>query len=1223
MSQSSGYQYPVYPEPNNSLKNDPSPIVNGQNSASQQNGMQSPQFNLTGTPSSQSSRDPSRETSRDPSPTQYLHNQYRPQLPRPPMPPINGPPSSNALPSLPRTTQLYNPVNPYGTSSQYATSTHSNVAVSTPPTAFVSQPNQEIQHRYTIPSNQMPSLAKNQSSESAPSTFTNTIEPKLAKVNQSYQWTANPLSTNAAQGTVGISGTSSSIDKTSQVSTDQTAGGQTSFTGINKNLAHGQSDPTFPPLSNVSLPPSNITQHLNQTRHVQHDPAISNIQSSRTQNIQPQSTTGFSENLNNPQLKYSSQQNILSPTLTPPNSSTRNLLPSSQGHNVDSRNPQDYCPQPLKPQQNLLTGYMDSTGLGNIPQSQNIHQNLPGQRRYPQQDTANTTMLLPRTTAPPLGANQLHGARPPPSGMPPLPGQQTYNTRLQQPDPMTNVPLDSLNRRYPNMYPDQLNQLNNQMGNLNVTQTSYNKLWGIESVDLLQCRNILPSAKIEPPKIRLHQEFLDNVNCNPDIFRCTLTKVPESNSLLQKSRLPFGVLIHPFRDLNHLAVIQCNTIVRCRACRTYINPFVYFVDSRRWKCNLCFRLNELPEEFQFDPVTKSYGDPSRRPEVRTGTIEFIAPSEYMVRPPQPAVYLFVIDVSRLAVESGYLQIVCNTITDELSRLPGDSRTQVGFLAVDSALHFFSLPDNVSQPHEMIMLDIDDVFLPCPENLIVNLKEREELIRDLLAQLSIKFCGTNDTNNALGAGLQAALKLLSATGGRVTVFQTCLPNVGPGALQPREDPNTRANKDVPHLNPATDFYKRFALDCSGQQIAIDLFLLNSQYSDLATLSCMSKFTGGCIYHLPLFRASKLQNTETLERLLRRYLTRKIGFEAVMRLRCTRGLSIHAFHGSFFVRSTDLLCLPNINPDAGFGMQISIDENLSDVQNVCFQASLLYTSSKGERRIRVHTLCLPVVASLSDILHSADQQCIVGLLSKMAVDRSLQSSLSDARDALINVAIDVLSAYRLSQSSGGGGLIAPGSLKLLPLYIIALLKSIAFRSGTSTRLDDRVFAMFQLKTLPLAQLIQVVFPDLYPIHALDDRNSKDIDGKVCPQPPRLHLSAEKLDSRGAFLMDAGDRIFIYIGKNINPIFCSNVLGVSAFVSIPEEMYELPELDTIESERLRNFVFSLQEEKPYYVSVQIIRDDSHFRTLFIERLIEDRFESALSYYEFLQHLKTQVKE
>ncbi|XP_076291923.1 protein transport protein Sec24A-like [Lasioglossum baleicum] len=44
-----------------------------------------------------------------------------------------------------------------------------------------------------------------------------------------------------------------------------------------------------------------------------------------------------------------------------------------------------------------------------------------------------------------------------------------------------------------------------------------------------------------------------------------------------------------------------------------------------------------------------------------------------------------------------------------------------------------------------------------------------------------------------------------------------------------------------------------------------------------------------------------------------------------------------------------------------MQISIEENLSDVQNVCFQclhAALLYTSSTGERKIRVHTLSSPV-------------------------------------------------------------------------------------------------------------------------------------------------------------------------------------------------------------------------------------------------------------------------
>lgn len=212
----------------------------------------------------------------------------------------------------------------------------------------------------------------------------------------------------------------------------------------------------------------------------------------------------------------------------------------------------------------------------------------------------------------------------------------------------------------------------------------------------------------------------------------------------------------------------------------------------------------------------------------------------------------------------------------------------------------------------------------------------------------------------------------------------------------------------------------------------------------------------------------------------------------------------------MRSTDLLSLPNINPDAGFGMQVSIEDSLSDLQSVCFQAALLYTSSKGERRIRVHTLCLPVANNLPDVLNSADQQCIVGILSKMAVDRSLQSNLSDARDAFINVAIDALQSYKVSLNLGEAvsGLQACHSLKLLPLYILALLKHVAFRSGLSTRLDDRVYAMCEMKSLPLCHLIQQVYPDLYPVHDLTDEGGfVDPDGTVIPQPPRLQLTSRK--------------------------------------------------------------------------------------------------------------------
>lgn len=47
-----------------------------------------------------------------------------------------------------------------------------------------------------------------------------------------------------------------------------------------------------------------------------------------------------------------------------------------------------------------------------------------------------------------------------------------------------------------------------------------------------------------------------------------------------------------FFSLQQLPVVTSSTIVRCRSCRTYINPFVSFLDQRRWKCNLCYRVND-------------------------------------------------------------------------------------------------------------------------------------------------------------------------------------------------------------------------------------------------------------------------------------------------------------------------------------------------------------------------------------------------------------------------------------------------------------------------------------------------------------------------------------------------------------------------------------------------------------------------------------------------------
>ena len=49
-------------------------------------------------------------------------------------------------------------------------------------------------------------------------------------------------------------------------------------------------------------------------------------------------------------------------------------------------------------------------------------------------------------------------------------------------------------------------------------------------------------------------------------------------------------------------------------------------------------------------------------------------------------------------------------------------------------------------------------------------------------------------------------------------------------------------------------------------------------------------------------------------------------------------------------------------------------------IFFQRFYFYFVFLGERRIRVHTLCLPTSASVNDIINGADQQAVVGMLAK---------------------------------------------------------------------------------------------------------------------------------------------------------------------------------------------------------------------------------------------------
>ena len=101
--------------------------------------------------------------------------------------------------------------------------------------------------------------------------------------------------------------------------------------------------------------------------------------------------------------------------------------------------------------------------------------------------------------------------------------------------------------------------------------------------------------------------------------------------------------------------------------------------------------------------------------MRKGSIDFVASNEYMNRPPMPPTFIFVMDVSKPAIDTGYLNICVNTLKNVIENmlLPGGTRTRVLFITYDSCVHFYNLRPTLKQPQMFVVSDVEQIFIPVP------------------------------------------------------------------------------------------------------------------------------------------------------------------------------------------------------------------------------------------------------------------------------------------------------------------------------------------------------------------------------------------------------------------------------------------------------------------------------------------------------------------------------
>ncbi|KAL4571843.1 hypothetical protein LXL04_018608 [Taraxacum kok-saghyz] len=730
-----------------------------------------------------------------------------------------------------------------------------------------------------------------------------------------------------------------------------------------------------------------------------------------------------------------------------------------------------------------------------------------------------------------------------------------------------------------------------------------------------------------PPPATSEFIIRDTGNCSPRYMRCTINQIACTTDLLTTSGMQLALLVqplalpHPSEEPIQIVDFGESGPVRCSRCKGYVNPFMKFVDQgRRFICNFCGFTDDTPRDYQCNlgPDGRRR-DADERPELCRGTVEFVATKEFMVRDPMPAVFFFLIDVSMNAIQTGATAGACSAISRVISDLPEGPRTMVGIATFDSTIHFYNLKRALQQPLMLIVPDVQDVYTPLQTDVIVQLSECRQHLDLLLESIPTMFQNNKTADSAFGAGIKAAFMAMKSTGGKLLVFQSVLPSVGIAALSAREAEgrtNITASEKEPHklLQPVDKTLKTMAIEFAEYQVSVDVFITTQSYVDIASISVIPRTTGGQVYYYHPFSA--LSDPAKLYNDLRWNVTRPQGFEAVMRVRSSQGLQVQEYSGNFCKRIPTDVDLPAIDCDKTIMVTLKHDDKLQDGTECSFQCALLYTTVYGQRRIRVSTLSLPCTTMLSNLFRSADLDTQFSCFLKQAANEILTNPLLHVREQVTNLCINILHAYRkfCATVSSSGQLILPEALKLLPLYTLALIKSIGLR--TEGRIDERSFWINYVFPLSAQLAIPLVYPRMISVH---DLNSKESEGSVIPVA--IPLSSEQVSESGIYLLENGEDCLVYVGSSVDPDITRQLFGISSVDEIPTQ-FVLQQYENPLSKKLNEVINEIRSQRCNYLRLKLCKKGDPSGALFFSYMVEDKSPNGLSYVEFLVHVHRQIQ-
>eukprot|EP00929_Paragymnodinium_shiwhaense_P054194 TRINITY_DN27156_c0_g1_i1.p1 TRINITY_DN27156_c0_g1~~TRINITY_DN27156_c0_g1_i1.p1 ORF type:complete len:1017 (-),score=187.41 TRINITY_DN27156_c0_g1_i1:458-3508(-) len=753
-----------------------------------------------------------------------------------------------------------------------------------------------------------------------------------------------------------------------------------------------------------------------------------------------------------------------------------------------------------------------------------------------------------------------------------------------------------------------------------------------------------------PPPATAVCTVVDRGSCSCEFIRSTVNQVPAYPSTANTAHVPIALMIQPFAELTPLeAPVPAVDFgeqgpLRCTRCKAYVNPFFQWTNfGREVVCNFCSQRFEVPNDYLCALDDKGQRrDLADRPELQRGTVDYVAPRDYSDErlPGVPAVAL-VVDASKRSVQSGLLDQVLWTLR-ALVNFPQDSPQRIALILFDQALHFYAFHPGWEDARGITVADIEDPFVPMGHGAFCVDVMTDAIFKGqmeaLLEKLPGQFANTHLEQAAGGAALKAATDLLAQQGGgHVVMFHATLPNTGLGALRARDDIKLYSTPEAalqggglftPQQAP---FFETLSDHCLSTGVAVSVFccpFINT-YIDVATLSMVPRRTGGEVHHLPGFTVRR--DGEQLHHKIARTIVQGAVYSCVFKLRLSKGLTVENMHATWDAEVIDqsTFQLSRLSPDSTAVFVLSHAERIENSKHTYFQAACLHTDRHGRRLIRVHTMQLPITTSLSNVFRYTEIDAVTTVLLKQAATWALSGN-GAFKEKLTKATVDMLHAYRTNCASmtSSGQLILPESLKLLPLYIGAIRKMAAFRSGSDIRVDDRMAGLIRMLALPVALTSALVYPKIYPLQPLPEKAGYPTEvGENVHMPPSIPCSVDRLAADRIYLVDNGSQLHLYVRDEVPAEVLHDAFGVTSAAEVEDAIRAMSSPEAALSEEGGRVMAIIQQVRrdryrlpwqPLRVATVGTPDEARMIAL----MSEDRVAGEMPYVDFLCHVHKSVQ-